>query len=99
MFTCMCMREGVCIYVCGVLVCVGACAVYSTRPSCPFREPAILSNDPISLTASPSASTLPLPSPPPQTPMSLLGGIGSGIAVGGTLLYSLTKKKYSGAAH
>jgi solute carrier family 35 protein E1 len=30
-----------------------------------------------------------------RTPMSLLGGIGSGIAVLGTLLYSLAKKKYS----
>merc|ERR1711998_427598 len=30
-----------------------------------------------------------------KTPMSLLGGIGSGIAVLGTLLYSLAKKKYS----
>jgi len=29
-----------------------------------------------------------------KTPMSLLGGIGSGIAVLGTLLYSLAKKKY-----
>jgi len=34
-----------------------------------------------------------------KTPMSLLGGIGSGIAVLGTLLYSLAKKHYSGAAH
>lgn len=30
-----------------------------------------------------------------KTPMSLLGGIGSGIAVLGTLLYSLAKKSYS----
>jgi solute carrier family 35 protein E1 len=30
-----------------------------------------------------------------KTPMSLLGGIGSGIAVAGTLLYSLAKKSYS----
>jgi solute carrier family 35, member E1 len=30
-----------------------------------------------------------------KTPMSLLGGIGSAIAVGGTLLYSLAKKQYS----
>ena len=30
-----------------------------------------------------------------QTPMTLLGGIGSGVAVLGTLLYSLAKKKYS----
>jgi solute carrier family 35 protein E1 len=30
-----------------------------------------------------------------KTPMSLLGGIGSGIAVLGTLLYSLAKKKYA----
>jgi len=30
-----------------------------------------------------------------KTPMSLLGGIGSGIAVGGTLLYSLMKRKYA----
>ncbi len=30
-----------------------------------------------------------------KTPMSLLGGIGSGIAVLGTLLYSLAKKQYS----
>ena len=30
-----------------------------------------------------------------KTPMSLLGGIGSGIAVLGTLLYSLAKKHYS----
>jgi solute carrier family 35 protein E1 len=29
-----------------------------------------------------------------RTPMSLIGGIGSGIAVMGTLLYSLAKKKY-----
>jgi solute carrier family 35, member E1 len=29
-----------------------------------------------------------------KTPMSLLGGIGSAIAVGGTLLYSLAKGKY-----
>mmetsp|Transcript_15686 Transcript_15686/g.15821 ORF Transcript_15686/g.15821 Transcript_15686/m.15821 type:complete len:392 (+) Transcript_15686:62-1237(+) len=29
-----------------------------------------------------------------KNPMSLLGGIGSGIAVAGTLLYSLAKKKY-----
>ena len=36
-----------------------------------------------------------------RTPMSLLGGIGSAIAVGGTLLYSLAKGKYSkgGAKH
>jgi solute carrier family 35, member E1 len=34
-----------------------------------------------------------------NTPMSLLGGIGSAIAVLGTLLYSLAKKKYSGSAH
>jgi solute carrier family 35 protein E1 len=34
-----------------------------------------------------------------KTPMSLLGGIGSGVAVLGTLLYSLAKKHYSGAAH
>jgi len=36
-----------------------------------------------------------------KTPMSLLGGIGSGIAVLGTLLYSLAKKQYSkgGKAH
>lgn len=34
-----------------------------------------------------------------NTPMSLLGGIGSGIAVLGTLLYSLAKKKYSGGGH
>jgi solute carrier family 35 protein E1 len=32
-----------------------------------------------------------------QTPMSLLGAIGSGIAVGGTLLYSLAKKRYAKA--
>jgi len=30
-----------------------------------------------------------------KTPMSLLGGIGSAIAVAGTLLYSLAKKQYS----
>lgn len=30
-----------------------------------------------------------------QTPMTLLGGIGSGVAVAGTLLYSLAKKQYS----
>jgi solute carrier family 35 protein E1 len=30
-----------------------------------------------------------------RTPMSLIGGIGSGIAVTGTLLYSLAKKKYA----
>ncbi|RYG70026.1 hypothetical protein EON64_01255 [archaeon] len=30
-----------------------------------------------------------------QTPMTLLGGVGSGVAVLGTLLYSLAKKKYS----
>jgi len=30
-----------------------------------------------------------------KTPISLLGGIGSGIAVGGTLLYSLAKGKFS----
>lgn len=30
-----------------------------------------------------------------QTPMTLLGGIGSGVAILGTLLYSLAKKKYS----
>lgn len=30
-----------------------------------------------------------------KTPMSLLGGVGSGIAVLGTLLYSLAKKAYS----
>jgi solute carrier family 35 protein E1 len=30
-----------------------------------------------------------------QTPMTLLGGIGSGIAVGGTLIYSLAKKKFA----
>jgi solute carrier family 35 protein E1 len=30
-----------------------------------------------------------------KTPMTLLGGIGSGIAVLGTLLYSLAKKKYA----
>ena len=34
-----------------------------------------------------------------KTPMSLLGGIGSGVAILGTLLYSLAKKKYSGSAH
>jgi len=34
-----------------------------------------------------------------KTPMSLLGGIGSGIAILGTLLYSLAKKKYSGGGH
>ena len=36
-----------------------------------------------------------------RTPMSLIGGIGSAIAVGGTLLYSLAKKSYSkgGAKH
>jgi solute carrier family 35 protein E1 len=36
-----------------------------------------------------------------KTPMTLLGGIGSGIAVLGTLLYSLAKGKYSkgGKAH
>jgi len=34
-----------------------------------------------------------------NTPMSLLGGIGSGVAILGTLLYSLAKKKYSGSAH
>lgn len=35
-----------------------------------------------------------------KTPMSLLGGIGSGIAVAGTLLYSLAKKRYSsGGGH
>jgi solute carrier family 35 protein E1 len=32
-----------------------------------------------------------------KTPMSLLGGIGSGVAVLGTLLYSLAKKKYAKA--
>mmetsp|Transcript_8303 Transcript_8303/g.11604 ORF Transcript_8303/g.11604 Transcript_8303/m.11604 type:complete len:401 (+) Transcript_8303:61-1263(+) len=30
-----------------------------------------------------------------QTPMSVVGGIGSAIAVGGTLLYSLAKRQYS----
>ena len=30
-----------------------------------------------------------------KTPMSLIGGIGSGVAVLGTLMYSLAKKKYS----
>lgn len=30
-----------------------------------------------------------------KTPMTLIGGIGSGIAILGTLLYSLAKKKYS----
>jgi hypothetical protein len=30
-----------------------------------------------------------------KTPMSLLGGIGSGVAVLGTLLYSLAKKQYA----
>lgn len=30
-----------------------------------------------------------------RTPMSLIGGIGSGVAVTGTLLYSLAKKKYT----
>lgn len=30
-----------------------------------------------------------------QTPMTLLGGVGSGVAVGGTLLYSLAKKQYA----
>jgi solute carrier family 35 protein E1 len=30
-----------------------------------------------------------------NTPMSLLGGIGSGVAVLGTLLYSLAKKQYA----
>ena len=30
-----------------------------------------------------------------KTPMTLMGGIGSGIAVLGTLLYSLTKKQFS----
>jgi solute carrier family 35 protein E1 len=30
-----------------------------------------------------------------KTPMSLLGGIGSGVAILGTLLYSLAKKQYS----
>merc|ERR1711988_818152 len=30
-----------------------------------------------------------------NTPMTTLGAIGSGVAVGGTLLYSLAKKKYS----
>jgi len=36
-----------------------------------------------------------------KTPMSLLGAIGSGVAILGTLLYSLAKRKYSkgGAAH
>lgn len=34
-----------------------------------------------------------------KTPMSLIGGIGSGIAILGTLLYSLAKKKYSGGGH
>jgi len=34
-----------------------------------------------------------------KTPMTLLGGIGSGIAVLGTLLYSLAKKKYGGGGH
>jgi len=34
-----------------------------------------------------------------QTPMPLLGGIGSGIAILGTLLYSLAKKKYGGGGH
>jgi solute carrier family 35 protein E1 len=34
-----------------------------------------------------------------KTPMSLLGGIGSAIAVLGTLLYSLAKKKYGGGGH
>jgi solute carrier family 35 protein E1 len=34
-----------------------------------------------------------------QTPMSMLGMLGSGIAVMGTLLYSLAKKHYSGSAH
>ena len=30
-----------------------------------------------------------------NTPMSFIGGVGSGIAVLGTLLYSLAKKKYT----
>lgn len=34
-----------------------------------------------------------------KTPMSLLGGIGSAVAVLGTLLYSLAKKKYGGGGH
>jgi solute carrier family 35, member E1 len=34
-----------------------------------------------------------------KTPMTLLGGIGSAVAVGGTLLYSLAKKKYGGGGH
>jgi len=34
-----------------------------------------------------------------QTPMTLLGGIGSAVAVLGTLLYSLAKKKYDGGGH
>lgn len=34
-----------------------------------------------------------------KNPMSMLGAIGSGIAVLGTLMYSLAKKHYSGSAH
>jgi solute carrier family 35 protein E1 len=34
-----------------------------------------------------------------KTPMTLLGAAGSGVAVLGTLLYSLAKKKYSGGGH
>jgi solute carrier family 35 protein E1 len=36
-----------------------------------------------------------------KTPMTLIGGIGSGVAVLGTLLYSLAKKQYStkGSGH
>ncbi|KAM3568232.1 hypothetical protein VYU27_009644, partial [Nannochloropsis oceanica] len=34
-----------------------------------------------------------------RTPTTFLGNVGSAIAVLGTLLYSLSKKKYSGSAH
>ena len=34
-----------------------------------------------------------------RTPTTLLGNVGSAIAVLGTLLYSLAKKKYGGGGH
>lgn len=34
-----------------------------------------------------------------QTPMTMIGGLGSGVAILGTLLYSLVKKNFSGALH
>jgi solute carrier family 35 protein E1 len=34
-----------------------------------------------------------------RTPTTFLGNVGSAIAVLGTLLYSLAKKKYSSSAH